>query len=339
MVDAGRWGVNRIVGSLVHPVVDAVDVDAVIERVDLNEALDRVDPDRLLDRVDVNGLLDRVDVDRLLTHVDVNTLLDRVDVDALLDRVNVDRLLERADVDALLARADVAGLVARVKIGNVVTDSATSAATSVLDFGRGQLAGFDTLTSHVARRALRRDRAAPPQYEPIIADEPAGAFTRLVSYVIDVSLVTALFGMTVFVTSYLLNLFFQHDFDPTQNGGPAWAALGIAFAGFYWWVCLAVAGRTLGKALLGMRVVNVDGTPVGPGAAFIRTLVFPFSFILGIGFIPIVTAQDRRAMHDHAAGTKEIYDWGTRRAVLPAPVLRWLSRRTHGSAPTESVAH
>ena len=114
------------------------------------------------------------------------------------------------------------------------------------------------------------------------------------SYVIDVSLVTALFGMTVFVTTYLLNLFFQHDFDPTQNGGPAWAALGVAFAGLYWWLCLAVAGRTLGKAILGMRVVNVDGTPVGPGAAFIRTLVFPFSFILGIGFIPIVTARDRR---------------------------------------------
>jgi uncharacterized RDD family membrane protein YckC len=300
--------VNRILGTLLNPVVDAVDVDSVLERVDLDEALARVDIDALLARVDINGVLDRVDV---------AVLLDRVDVDGLLDRIDVDRLL---------ARIDIAKLVNRAEIGNVVTDSASSAAFSVLDFARAQLAGFDAVATTVAGRLLRRRRLGTGTHERAIVGAPAGPFTRLAAYAIDTSLITAFFGLGVFLLTYLGNLFFEHNFDPTAgHGGPWWALAAAAFAALYWWIGLAVAGRTVGKALVGLRVVRRDGSALGARVALIRVVAFPFSFIFfGLGFVGILFGRNRRALHDVVARTKEVYDWGDRIATLPRAFVRWV---------------
>jgi uncharacterized RDD family membrane protein YckC len=303
--DGARRGMNRIVGSLVQPVINAVDVENVIERVDVNE---------VLERVDINEVLDRVDVDRLLDRVDVNRFLTRVDVDALMERI---------DVDKLISGIDVAKVVADAKIGNVVTDSAAS----VLDFGRAQLNGLDAMTASIGRRAIRKhdERPGPSATAKAISHMPASAFTRLTAYAVDIAMISVLFGASVFLITYLLNLFFASNFDPTNNNGPWWAILSVVFAGFYFWVGLALVGRTIGKALLGLRVVALDGSQVGAGHALIRVLVFPFSFILGLGFLPIVFGRDRRALHDAAAGTIEVYDWGDRAAVLPARFTRWFT--------------
>jgi uncharacterized RDD family membrane protein YckC len=312
--DSARRGVNRIVGSLVQPVVNAVDMDEVLEHVDV---------DAVLERVDLNDVLDRVDIDRLLARIDVNGLIDRVDLDAVMARVDVDALLQRIDVDGIISRVDVARVVADANIGNVMTDSATS----VLDFGRAQLNGLDAMTASLGRRAIRKhdERPGATTTAQPISHTPASAFTRLAAYVIDIAMISLLFGLSVFLITYLANLFFSKDFDPTQNHGPWWAALSVVFAGFYFWIGLALVGRTIGKALLGLRVVALDGSQVGAGHALIRVLVFPFSFILGLGFLPIVFGRDRRALHDGAAKTIEVYDWGDRVAVLPARFTRWFT--------------
>ena len=74
--------------------------------------------------------------------------------------------------------------------------------------------------------------------------------------------------------------------------------------------------------------MRTDGEPISPGRAAVRTFVYPFSFILGLGLIPIVTGKHRRALHDWAAGDKVLYDWGDRPAELPAPLTAWVRRRT-----------
>jgi uncharacterized RDD family membrane protein YckC len=114
---------GRIVGSVVSPVVDNVDLDELVERIDVNrmiervdveELIDRVDVDRVIDRVDLNAVLDGVDLNAALEQVDVNALLDRIDPDRLLDRVDPDRLLDRVDPDRLLDRVDPDRLLDRV---------------------------------------------------------------------------------------------------------------------------------------------------------------------------------------------------------------------------------
>ena len=85
----------------------------------------------------------------------------------------------------------------------------------------------------------------------------------------------------------------------------------------------ALAGRTIGMAVLGIQVVKTDGTPIGVRQAVVRTLTLPLSFLfLGLGFLGILISRDRHALHDRLAGTAVVYSWDARAARL-----RWLARQ------------
>jgi len=59
----------------------------------------------------------------------------------------------------------------------------------------------------------------------------------------------------------------------------------------------ALTGFTLGKRLLGLRVVRLDGQPVGLLSSLIRTVLF----LLVVP--PLVLDADLRGLHDRAART------------------------------------
>ena len=74
----------------------------------------------------------------------------------------------------------------------------------------------------------------------------------------------------------------------------------------YYGVPEALTGQTLGKALLGLRVVKLDGSPCTPGAALIRTLLrlidgLPFFYLIGLVCIAVSARAQR--LGDMAAGT------------------------------------
>ena len=79
-----------------------------------------------------------------------------------------------------------------------------------------------------------------------------------------------------------------------------------AFHSQYWtlaifavatYVLTALTGLTLGKRLTGIRVVRLDGKPVGFLWALVRTL------LLLLVVPPLVTDRDLRGLHDRAANT------------------------------------
>lgn len=360
-----RTPMDRVFGAIVPRAVDALDPDELIERLDLDQviarldldaALARIDVDALMGRIDVNaliggvdidGLVRAVDVDALIGRVDVDALVQRVDVDALIQRVDIDALMQRVDVDALMARVDVSALmtrvdldallaqvdipllVARAGIDQIVRDATTGLAARTLDLARRQVLGIDVVVLGLVDKALRRGgaRATIPADGPVPHGRPAGPLGRLLGFVIDSVLVSTLFGLGVSLTSSLWELFFSTSFDPSRNEGSPWLAGFGVWWFFYLWVSLSVAGRTVGKGIVGLRVVAVGGGPLGPGRAALRVLAFPFSFILGLGFVPAVLGRNRRALHDLVAGSQEIVDWGTRDASLPAPLTEWLVAR------------
>jgi uncharacterized RDD family membrane protein YckC len=85
---------------------------------------------------------------------------------------------------------------------------------------------------------------------------------------------------------------------------------------------LVATGRTVGKALLGLLVVEADGTPLRARAALVRTLAFPLSFLIfGIGFLIGLLRRDRRELHDLMAGTAVVYEWDASTAELRARAL------------------
>jgi uncharacterized RDD family membrane protein YckC len=58
-----------------------------------------------------------------------------------------------------------------------------------------------------------------------------------------------------------------------------------------------LTGFTLGKLLLRIRVVSLDGGMIGPGWAFVRTL------LLLCVIPPLLTDRNLRGLHDRAANT------------------------------------
>jgi uncharacterized RDD family membrane protein YckC len=290
-------GVSRIVGTFVNPVVSAVDVDAVLEHVDLDELLQRVDIDKILDRLDVNRIVERVDVE------------------AVVERVDINRIVESIDIPNVVKRAEIA---------NVMTDSAGAFAASALDMVRRAFVGADSVLCHLAVRLLRRNRLPAKDPSQSIVGWPAGPVTRLAGFLVDVGVVSVAVSLFVFVASYLIGLFLGHTVHP-QSDSRFWSGAVLALVGvLYSWACVTMTGRTFGRALVGLRVLQGDGTAAKGSSALVRVVVFPLSLVLFLGLIPIFTGRDRRAFHDHVAKTMVVYDWGRREAHMPSGVSRWL---------------
>ncbi|MFE4811397.1 RDD family protein [Peribacillus simplex] len=68
-------------------------------------------------------------------------------------------------------------------------------------------------------------------------------------------------------------------------------------------------GYTVGKRIMGIRIVRVDGKKLGIGTMLLRNLVaaLVYAITLGIGFIVsafmVGIRKDHRAIHDFIAGT------------------------------------
>ncbi len=74
----------------------------------------------------------------------------------------------------------------------------------------------------------------------------------------------------------------------------------------YYFATEAAWGRTLGKRLLGLKVLRVDGSPAGAGAVAGRTVLrlidmLPAFYLLG--FIVLLATPRKQRIGDLAAGT------------------------------------
>ena len=150
----------------------------------------------------------------------------------------------------------------------------------------------------------------------------AGAVSRLVAFGVDVGASWGLFTLGAAALAFSVQLVSGHNFSLSSHQIVSLAALAVwEFVYFsYQW---ASGGRTIGMALLGIRLVKTDGSLIGPRQAVVRTLALPLSFLLlGLGFVGILTNRDRHALHDRLAGTAVVYSWDARAARL-----RWLAKK------------
>lgn len=297
----------------------------------------------MLDIVDPNLVLEHVDVDALLERVDVNALLERVDVNRLLDRVDVNTLMDRVDVDALMERVDVEDLVDRAGIPDIVMESTSHLTGSALDFFRRPIVGLDEIIFRTANRVLRRDPTSypvGPGHLPEAMDEQhgqkaaiktgryAGPLTRLLAVIVDTFVIT--FGFTLIVAgSVFVIRLFSPEFEIPAQSGLIYSIALLIWAFFYLWVSYAVFGKTIGKTILGVRVVSSDGQVGLSGRQpFLRVLTYPLSFLIfGLGLLGVVFNPARQAWHDKFAKTAVVYDWGSRTAAMPTPLAEFLDRR------------
>jgi uncharacterized RDD family membrane protein YckC len=74
------------------------------------------------------------------------------------------------------------------------------------------------------------------------------------------------------------------------------------------WVMQGLTGKTPGKAVMGIRVVNAEGQPPGIGRAALRSILwiiddFPYIIPLLTGFIAALTSQRNQRVGDMVAST------------------------------------
>jgi uncharacterized RDD family membrane protein YckC len=342
--------------------VDAIDVNLIAGELDLDALLERLDVDAVAARLDLDALVSRLDVDAVAARLDLDALVSRLDVDAVAARLDLDALVSRLDVDAIAARIDLNAVVGRLDMAQITAGASQDVAVSGLDLVRRQIIRADaTVESLVDRTLLRRQVARPdaPTWVPLrssgdigrpgdaedarparknVSGHYAGPVSRLLALAADTGAGLATFGLLTTVIRQLVGIFTPADvtFDP---GGLVGAALGALWMLLWFWVPVSLFGRTPGMALLGLAVVCRDGSAVGRAAALVRTLVLPLSAIfLFLGFVGMLVGRERRALHDVAAGTIEVYDWGVREAQQPATTRQLLSARAPRVTTTQENA-
>lgn len=84
------------------------------------------------------------------------------------------------------------------------------------------------------------------------------------------------------------------DEDPSQT------FIIIAFFVVEVGLLTGLVGRSIGKRVLGMKVENPDGHPIGVPRALVRTL------LLALVLPAIIMTDDKRGLHDLAAGSRVI---------------------------------
>jgi uncharacterized RDD family membrane protein YckC len=150
----------------------------------------------------------------------------------------------------------------------------------------------------------------------------AGIVTRFGGFIVDLVTIVVTFALAGQVVEWVLSTMRGRQFSFSNDRVESIVLL-VAWVLLYCIYPLAVAGRTFGMAVVGIRVTRADGTDLNGWHAALRTIVFPLSFLVfGIGFLMILVTRDRRALHDFVAGSAVVYGWNARAARL-----RFLAKR------------
>ena len=143
--------------------------------------------------------------------------------------------------------------------------------------------------------------------DPWIEDDRilADRGTRLAARIVD-----GLLTLAAVVPGFVLMGAFQ---DSPEIGVALMLIVGLTFIGYQIYL-LIDRGQTLGKKMLGVRIVRMDGSRVGAARLFFLRFLVPqilasIPFVgpfVALGGILVIFQQDRRCLHDHLADTKVV---------------------------------
>lgn len=144
-----------------------------------------------------------------------------------------------------------------------------------------------------------------PSAEILLDKEKAGFGIRLLALLIDKLLVTAV-GLIIGALLIVLSINVFKLPAPVNLSLPIVSAyLVILFGGAFYSIYLnGKYGMTLGKMLLGLRVVNYNGESIGYWQAFVRwTGYWVSAFLFGYGFLMVGWDKNKQGLSDKLAST------------------------------------
>jgi uncharacterized RDD family membrane protein YckC len=181
-------------------------------------------------------------------------------------------------------------------------------------------------------RVIKQDRAVELQ------GRRAGFASRVVADVIDLAIAFAIF-VVIYSGFSILWDFFNSDTiqitvqSPGLNASGMWLTL-VVYLSLGW----ASTGRTIGKQVMGLRVVRRDAQPLRTGQAIGRAVLcatFPVLMMVTVPF-----SRRNAGIHEMICKTVVVYDWipatDTRHLPPPPPPPRRSRRRRPESVPVPS---
>lgn len=149
-------------------------------------------------------------------------------------------------------------------------------------------------------RLIRNDRARRLQ------GQRAGILSRGLAFAADIGVAFVIYLVVIAGVNLLWDLLFSNKLSvPTP---PGWfSALMIfwvlvIYLGLGW----ASTGRTIGKQLLGLRVVREDAQPLKAGQAFVRAFLCAVFYP---GILLVVLDRRMRSVQDVVVKSVVVYDW------------------------------
>jgi len=132
--------------------------------------------------------------------------------------------------------------------------------------------------------------------------ENAGFLLRLFAFLIDFAILSII--NYILIETFRLDVIVQSDaFNPIL-------LISHPYSIIVNWLYFAILESnpnyqaTIGKKILKLKVVGIDGKKISFGSASVRFFVkFISGLIFGIGFLMIIFTKNRQGLHDLAAGT------------------------------------
>jgi uncharacterized RDD family membrane protein YckC len=132
---------------------------------------------------------------------------------------------------------------------------------------------------------------------------PAGIQRRAVALIVDLFVVVILWSIGTQLAAGFARRAPRFDLV-AQAFGRAWQ---LVVPAAYFVLCHGTSGQTLGKRLLGARVLDESGAPIGYLRALGRCLATIVAAVpFGLGLVMAGFRRDRRGLHDFLAGTRVV---------------------------------
>jgi uncharacterized RDD family membrane protein YckC len=171
--------------------------------------------------------------------------------------------------------------------------------------------------------AIRDKKPDPKEMagRPYLGGAYAGIASRVLAFAIDVfALIIALIIAFVFIWGVVkifnLDQWFQsllgtHGFGLLRMVGSG--MVGTLIACVYWIFGWMFIGGTLGKIVMGLRVVGPGGARLGFWRSLRRVIgYFISAFTLGLGFLWVIVNKQHHSWADKLAGSSVVYAWHAR---------------------------
>lgn len=187
------------------------------------------------------------------------------------------------------------------------TPLAVRRATPEIPRGRSRTTTRPLRTSSLLGLDPAPAAAAPvaPAAVAVIPDPPSlGA--RVSADAIDSALLATIYGVVGVLTLRIAGLTMTVD-DLKVVPIVPFVSFVLLFAFVYFAAFTVAGGQTIGKMLMGIKVIGDDGRSVDAAGSILRAIgcaLVPLT--LGLSYIPVLLTSDRRALHDRLAGTRVV---------------------------------